>query len=552
MTNRTELADLLFPEVNVSPGQIEARYPPRALGPGACVTRFAPSPTGLMTIGGLYAAMISERMAHQSGGVFYVRIEDTDKKREVEGSAAELLESLKRFGIAVDEGPVGAGGTEAGSYGPYRQSDRAELYRVWIKRLIAEDLAYPCFCTEDDLQAIRDRQQAAGQATGYYGEWAVHRGMTVEQVRDRLNDGSPFVIRLKSPGSGDNRVRYTDLIKGDIELPENDQDIVLLKADGIPTYHFAHAIDDHLMGTTHVFRGDEWLSSVPIHLQLFELLGFRRPEYGHLATLMKMDGASKRKFSKRKDRDASAQYYRSEGYPSEAVREYFMTLINSDYEEWRLANPTEPLTAFRIRPDKMNVSGALFDMNKLIDVSKDVVARFGAEQVYRQTTEWAEAYDPELFRWLRGNERYAVDIFAIGRTPDKPRKDIAKWSDVKQTIAFFNDDWFDPAADGVPLPSAVSIGTAKRLVRSFLDTYEFADERDVWFDKVKRVAEAHGFAKETKQFKKNPESYAGHVGDVAAVIRAALTGRLQTPDLFDMMRVMGENRVRSRLEAFAG
>ncbi|TMV51586.1 glutamate--tRNA ligase [Paenibacillus mesophilus] len=549
MTNRSELADLLFPQVTIQPEQIAAQNPPRSLPPGAKVTRFAPSPTGFLTVGGLYATMISERMARQSGGVFYVRIEDTDKKREVQGSVEDMIESLQQFGVSIDEGPTLTGG-ETGSYGPYRQSSRVGIYQAWIKRLLELDLAYPCFCTEEELNEIRERQQAAKENTGYYGKWAVHRNMTLDEVREQLASGRPFVIRLKSPGSPDNRIKYTDLIKGDIEMPENDQDIVLLKSDGVPTYHFAHAIDDHLMGTTHVFRGDEWLSSVPIHLQLFQVLEFRRPEYGHLAPLMKMDGPSKRKFSKRKDRDATAHYYRSQGYPSLAVSEYFMTLINSDYEEWRLANPSEPYTRFAINTDKMNVSGALFDMNKLNDVSKDVISRMSAEEVYTLASEWAKAYDEELSRRLDADKTYALSIFGIGRTPEKPRKDLAKWSDINETIAYYYDDWFESTVHDIPLPAAVDETKAQQIVRDYARLLDLSDDRDVWFGKVKDLAEAHGFAKEMKLFKKNPEAYAGHVGDVAAVLRAVLTGRLQTPDLYDMMQVMGESRVRSRLGRF--
>lgn len=549
MTTNKALADMLFPDVSLQPEQITARYAPRNLQPGTKVTRFAPSPTGFLTVGGLYATMISERMARQSGGVFYVRIEDTDKKREVEGSVADMIESLRQFGIGIDEGPT-AEGIEYGNYGPYRQSDRVEIYQAWIKRLLQQHLAYPCFCTEEELQAIREQQTSEKQNTGYYGKWAVCRNLTVEQVKEQLAQGKPFVIRLKSPGSADRRVSYTDLIKGNIEMPENDQDIVLLKSDGVPTYHFAHAVDDHLMGTTHVFRGDEWLSSVPIHLQLFQILGFQTPQYGHLAPIMKMDDSSKRKFSKRKDRDATASYYRAAGYPILAVSEYFMTLINSDYEEWRLANPTEPYTRFQLDTDKMNVSGALFDMNKLNDISKDVIARFSAEDVYKLATEWAKTYDEQLFQWLDGDKEYAVNIFGLGRTADNPRKDFAKWSDVKHAIDFYFDVSFEAMGNAIPLPQSVSLETAQRIVRDYASIIDLEDDREAWFGKVKDIAEAHGFAKEMKLFKKNPSAYAGHVGDVAAVIRAVLTGKLQSPDLFDMMRVMGESRVRERLHRF--
>ncbi|MBD2865035.1 glutamate--tRNA ligase [Paenibacillus oceani] len=550
MTTLNELADLLFPNVARSPEDVLALYPPRNLPQGAKVTRFAPSPTGFLTIGGLYATMISERLARSSGGVFYLRIEDTDKKREVEGSMADMIESLAAFGIAIDEGPA-ASGEETGAYGPYRQSMRVPLYHVWVKQLVRQGLAYPCFCTEEELQAIRDKQQERKVTPGYYGEWAVHRFLTPEQAKEELAAGKPYVIRLKSLGSPVSRIGYTDLVKGPIEMPENDHDIVLLKSDGIPTYHFAHAIDDRLMGTTHVFRGDEWLSSVPIHLQLFEVLGFQRPEYGHIAPIMKMDGTSKRKFSKRKDRDATANYYRSQGYPSLSINEYFMTLINSDYEQWRMDHPAEPYTRFAIDTNKMNASGALFDMDKLNDISKDVISKLSAESVFTETSWWAKAYDPELCGWLRENKDYTLNIFRIGRTPEKPRKDMAKWGDVRSSVAFFHDGWFaEETAAGYPLPTAVDALTARGIAGEFLDRYDPQDDRDTWFGKVKEIAEAFGFAKDTKAYKKHPETYKGSVGDVAAVLRSALSGRLNAPDLYDVMNVMGEERVRARLNRF--
>ncbi|MEF3311838.1 glutamate--tRNA ligase [Paenibacillus sp. GYB004] len=550
MTTLNELADLLFPNVTRTPEDVLALYPPRSLPQGAKVTRFAPSPTGFLTIGGLYATMISERLARSSGGVFYLRIEDTDKKREVEGSMADMIESLAAFGIAIDEGPA-ASGEEIGAYGPYRQSSRVPLYHVWVKQLVRQGLAYPCFCTEEELQTIRDKQQEQKVTPGYYGEWAVHRFLTPEQAKEELAAGKPYVIRLKSPGSPANRVSYMDLVKGPIEMPENDHDIVLLKSDGIPTYHFAHAIDDRLMGTTHVFRGDEWLSSVPIHLQLFEVLGFPRPEYGHIAPIMKMDGTSKRKFSKRKDRDATANYYRSQGYPSLAINEYFMTLINSHYEQWRMDHPAEPYTRFAIDTNKMNASGALFDMDKLNDISKDAIAKLSAESVYAETSGWAEVYDPELYGWLGENKDYALNIFRIGRTLEKPRKDMAKWGDVRSSVAFFHDGWFEGATSGgYPLPPSVDDMTAKGIAGEFLNRYDPRDDRNAWFGKVKEIAEAFGFAQDTKAYKKHPEAYKGSVGDVAAVLRSALSGRLNAPDLYDVMNVMGEERVRGRLSRF--
>ncbi|MBP3965021.1 glutamate--tRNA ligase [Paenibacillus lignilyticus] len=551
--NQTELAQRLFPAIEKQPEDVLGGYPARQLKEGAKVTRFAPSPTGFLTIGGIYATLITERLAHQSGGVFYLRIEDTDRKREVEGSIGDILHSLSYCSIYPDEGPT-ADGEEAGEYGPYKQTERASLYHVFIKNLIAQGLAYPCFCDADELQQIRDKQQAAKLNTGYYGEWAIHRNLTSEQIEAELATGKPYVIRLKSPGSPERRIKYMDLIKGEIELPENEQDIVIMKSDGIPTYHFAHAVDDCLMGTTHVIRGDEWLASVPIHLQLFDMLGFRRPEYGHLAPLMKMDGASKRKFSKRKDRDAAASYYEQEGYPGISITEYLMTLINSNYEEWRVSQPEAPYSEFMIDVNKMNVSGALFDMDKLIDISKGIIARLSADEVFEHTAEWAAAHDTELEAALLANREYSTAIFRIGRAVEKPRKDIAKWSDVKDLYAYFFDESFSKSVEAGydSLPASISLELAKQIVREYAQTLDLQDDRDSWFSKVKAIGVQLGFAKDAKTHKKNPEQYPGHVGDVAMILRVALTGRTMTLDLYDMMHVMGDARVRARLNRFIG
>ncbi|SDW07902.1 glutamate--tRNA ligase [Paenibacillus sp. CF384] len=550
--NQAELADRLFPGVTRLPQDVLDSYPTRDLPEGALVTRFAPSPTGFMTIGGLYATQISERMAHQSGGVFYLRIEDTDRKREVEGSMEDIIRSLGYVGISMDEG-LTVSGEEVGIYGPYRQSERASLYHVFIKDLIRRGLAYPCFCDADEVQAIRDKQKAAQLTPGYYGDWAVHRHWTPSQALVELEKGKPFVIRLKSPGLPDRRIKYHDLIKGEIEMPENEQDIVIMKSDGIPTYHFAHAVDDTLMGTTHIIRGDEWLASIPVHIQLFEILGFRRPEYGHLAPIMKMDGASKRKFSKRKDRDATAIYYQKEGYPSKAIAEYFMTLINSNYEEWRMNHSEAPYTDFTIDVNKLNVSGALFDMNKLNDISKDVISRYSADEVYAQASAWAASFDEELAARLSANRDYASAIFNIGRVSEKPRKDISKWSEVNDLYAYFYDEFFNRSVEAgyESLPGEISLELAQQIIREYEQSLDLGDDHDTWFGKVKAIGDQLGFAKDAKAYKKNPEAYPGHVGDVAMVVRVALSGRTMTPDLYDMMHVMGESRVRDRLKRYS-
>ncbi|WP_394578512.1 glutamate--tRNA ligase [Cytobacillus firmus] len=545
------MAELLFPDVQQLPTDIYSLYPPRNLTPSAMVTRFAPSPTGSLNIGGLYATLISERLAHQSNGVFYLRIEDTDKKREIKGSFENIVNSLKYFGIYFDEGPSLSGG-EIGAYGPYKQSSRIQIYKVFIKYLVANGLAYPCFCDTEDLEKIRIDQQNLKLPTGYYGEWAKHRGISFKKANEEISNGKPFVIRLRSPGSSNKRIKYNDLVKGPIELPENDQDIVIMKTDGLPTYHFAHAIDDYLMGTTHIFRGDEWLSSVPIHIQLFQTLGFKIPKYGHIAPIMKQEGTSKRKFSKRKDLDGTAEYYKEQGYPGVAISEYFMNLINSDFEEWRMANPQKSFKDFFINTDKMNASGALLDVKKLDDVSKDVISTLTGKQVFDYLYPWAKEFDSDFYTLMDNNKEYTLKILNIGRTVVKPRKDFSKWSDVKPFIAFFYDELFekDIMSGGYNLPANISYDVAKEIVLGFRKTYRFSIDKEAWFHEIKELAGVLGFAKNMKEYKTEPNKFKGHVGDVAMVIRVALTNRTNTPDLFDIMNVMGEKKVVERIEKF--
>lgn len=502
------IAELLMPDVSLSPSDIFARYPNRGLKESAMVTRFAPSPTGMLHVGGLYAALVFERLAHQSGGVCFLRIEDTDKKRELKGSILDILHSLNYFGVNFDEGPT-ISGDETGNYGPYKQSDRSDIYKAFVRDLIERGLAYPCFCSSEELARIRNSQKEHGVTTGYYGEWAKHRSLTYEQVKTEIDSGKPYVIRLKSPGSANNRVKFVDLIKGYIEMPENDQDIVILKSDGLPTYHFAHAVDDHLMGTTHVLRADEWLSSVPVHLQLFDVLGFNRLKYGHISPIMKMDGSSKRKFSKRKDLDGIAEYYRQKGYSGLAVIEYFMSLINSDFEEWRIKNPIEHYTNFHIRIEKMSVSGALLDINKLNDISKDIISKLDAVQAYEQVYGWAARYDAELCVLLEKHKDYVVRILNIGRSGTKPRKDIITWSDFKPTFSYFFDEHYCATSIENALPIQISIADAKTIVSEHLSVFDYFEDKETWFNNIKELAGKLGFAKDMKLYKKNPENYRG-------------------------------------------
>lgn len=548
MDQNKQLAELLFPHINKTPEYYEELYPERNLPEGAKVTRVAPSPTGFIHMGALYAAMIPERLAHQSGGVFFLRIEDTDKKREVEGGVTEIVTSFAHYQVEFDEGMVSEN-AEKGIYGPYKQSERKEIYQTFAKLLVEKGVAYPCFCSEEEISEIRAKQEALKQNPGYYGEWAKHRNTSFEEVKAELEKGKCFVLRLKSPGKPENRVVINDLIKGDVEMPENEQDIVLLKSDGIPTYHFAHVVDDHLMRTTHVVRGQEWLPSAPIHFQLFEIMGWKRPQFAHISQVLKMDGESKRKLSKRKDPEAAVTYYNEVGYPVESVREYLLNLINSNYEEWRMANPTASNTEFVVTLEKMGIGGALFDLVKLTDISKDRIALMTADQVYDLTLEWAQQFDAELAEQMKNAEAYTRAIFAIERGGEKPRKDIAKWSDVRGYLGYFFDDWFDGyTKEGYEFPENLSKDDVKAVLTAYKNTYSIADDKDTWFEKAKDAAEGLGFARDAKTYKKNKENFKGHIGDFMSAVRVAISGRKNTPDLYEIMALMGEERLKARLD----
>jgi glutamyl-tRNA synthetase len=548
MDQNKQLADLLFPHIEKSTEYYENLYPQRNLPVGAKVTRIAPSPTGFIHMGALYAAVIPERIAHQSGGVFFLRIEDTDKKREVEGGVPEIVNSFTHYELKFDEGMTGET-TEKGIYGPYKQSERKEIYQTFAKMLVEKGLAYPCFCSEGALDDIRAKQEELKQNPGYYGQYAKHRNVSFDEVVSELETGRNFVLRLKSPGKPENRIVINDLIKGDVEMPENDQDIVLLKSDGIPTYHFAHAIDDHLMRTTHVIRGDEWLSSAPIHVQLFEILGWEKPNYAHVPPVLKMDGTSKRKLSKRKDPEAAVNYYSEQGFPVESVREYLLNLINSNYEEWRMANPTVPNTEFEVDLSKMGTSGALFDLVKLTDISKDRIAFMTADKVYDLSLQWAQQFDIELAEQMKSNEAYTSAILGIERGVEKPRKDIAKWSDVRGYLGYFYDGWFEEyTKEGYEFPENLTQDVITAVLQAYNDAYNKADDKDTWFERAKDTAEKLGFARDAKTYKKDKESYKGHIGDFMSVIRVAIAGRKNTPDLYELLDVMGEERIKARFE----
>lgn len=534
------LAELLLPNITKTPQDYEKIYPRRNCG--GKVTRFAPSPTGFLHIGGLFAALVSKRVAEESGGTFYLRIEDTDKKREIDDGVSEIIKGLKAFGITPDEGVLGFE-KESGEYGPYVQSKRREIYQTYAKELIRKGLAYPCFCGADYMESIKAQQDKEKVRTGYYGKWTRCRNLTLEQVKEKLDAGESYVLRLRSPGSEENRISFVDGIKGKIEMPENDMDIVILKSDGIPTYHFAHAVDDHLMGTTDVVRGDEWISSAPIHLQLFELLGFEIPQYSHISPIMKEDGGGKRKLSKRKDPEAAVTFYHEQGYPTNAVTEYLLTLANSNYEEWRRDNPTLSNSEFPFSLDKMSVSGALFDLDKFNDVAKNDVTRYNAEEIYNFVTEWAKQYNEPLYKKLTDNPSYAKAIFAIERGGEKPRKDIAKWSDIEDYTAYFYE--FEPTYEDMPEIGKENIS---ELLTAYKEIYKPEDNNEEWFAKLKELALSMGYAKNPKEYKKNPESYKGAVSDFATAIRVAVTGRRNTPDLCAIMQVLGEKEALLRID----
>ena len=548
--SREKLANLMFKDELKTPEYYLEKYPKRNLKEGARVVRYAPSPTGFQHIGGVYAALINERLAHQSEGIFYLRIEDTDQKREVEGAIEDTIATMHNFGMEFDEGMTGEE-TSKGEYGPYRQSQRREIYHTFAKKLVEDGLAYPCFCTPEELNEIREKQMAEKITPGYYGEYAVYRNFPVEEAIKKIENGEEYIIRLKSPGKEENRVEFHDLIKGDVSFPENVQDIVIIKSDGLPTYHFAHAIDDALMHTTDVIRGEEWLSSLPIHLQLFDVLGFERPNYAHVPTIMKSENGSKRKLSKRKDPESAVSYYREEGYPAVSVIEYLLNIINSTFEDWRAENPDEDYHKFPVSLDKMSKSGALFDIVKLHDVSKNVICKMKAPVVYDYYVAWAKDFDKEMFDLVTKNEAMMKEVFNIDKEGPKPRKDFGKWNEVREKIFYFFDELFDlETAENVELPKTLNLEDAKSIIENYAKVYNFNTDQETWFEELKALAVELGYATNRKEYKKNPENFKGMVSDVAGAVRAALTHRTNTPDLYTIMQIMGEEKVRDRFNKF--
>jgi len=540
-----DLAELIFPNAK-DISYYEEKYPERNLPEGAVVTRFAPSPTGYVHIGGLYQCVLESVLTKRTNGVLMLRVEDTDQKREVENGVAGIVDSLKNFDIEYDEGLISET-DEKGNYGPYKQSLRGDIYQAYAKYLIAQGKAYPCFATPEELEELRSKQEAAKIRPGYYGVWAKYRNLTIEEAAEKIKNGESYVVRFKSPGREDRKIKHKDVIKGNIEFPENDLDIVIIKGDGLPTYHFAHVVDDHLMRTTHVIRCDEWVSSIPIHLQLFYEMGFKAPKYAHYAPIMKDDEGKKRKISKRKDPEAAVEFYYKEGIPSQSVKEYLLNIANSTFENWRRANPDKSIDEFDFQLNKMSVSGALFDMVKLLDVSKNVISKYSAERVYNEAIAWANEFDKELAEMLSADKDYSLRVLGIERGNAKPRKDLSKWSELKHTISYMYNDKFDKNAE-FEYAKVSDKDEISKITKLYVEKYfDINDDKQTWFDKMKDLAEEVGFAREVKEFKANPENWPGHVGDISTVIRVTLTGRQNTPDLYEIMQVLGKNVVVERL-----
>ena len=559
-----KLAELLFPDVDKTPEDYEEEYPGRNLPEGAAVTRLGPSPTGFIHLGNLYGAFVDERLAHQSGGVFYLRIEDTDDKRYVEGAVETIIRSLDHFGIEFDEGALMDG--EKGPYGPYTQSKRKEIYRAFAKKLVREGSAYPCFMTETVIDGIRKSQEEAKVTPGIYGDYSICRDMELDEVKAALDEGKPYVLRLRSDGKPPEyyqklaetipegkeapkapRITVKDAVRGKMDVPVNFQDIVILKQNGIPTYHFAHVVDDHLMRTSLVVRGEEWLSSLPVHMELFHKLGIKPPKYCHTAQLMKLDeNGNKRKLSKREDPELSLDFYGKEGYHPEAVREYLLTVLNSNFEDWRKANKTAPSDDFKLTTKKMSASGALFDLNKLKDVSKDVLVRIPAEELYDFLKKWSEDYAPEYADVFADREKL-VKILDLGRSGKKPRKDLIYAKQIMDFVSYFFDDRFEREDE---IPEEVPAEDVPEILKRYLGSYDHSDDQSAWFDKIRAIAGELGYAERPKDYKDDPDSYKGHVGHVSTVIRIALMGRADSPDIWEIQQIMGEEMVRNRISSF--
>ena len=542
---KKEYADILLPGVKHTKEEYEEMYPDRNLPEGAIVTRFAPSPTGFVHIGGLFTSFIARKLAKQTNGVMLLRIEDTDQKRSVEDGVTKIIRDLNSFNVTFDEGAISET-EDNGIYGPYVQSNRKDIYQAFAKYLIENDLAYPCFMSEQELEEIRKQQESEKERIGIYGKYAKYRDITIEEAVEKINNGEKYIIRFKSPGNFDNKVYIDDAVRGRLEFPENDMDLVIIKADGLPTYHFAHLVDDHLMRVTHIIRGDEWLSSLPIHVQLFDTFGYTRPVYAHLSPLTKKDGEGIRKLSKRKDPEAAVSYYHENGIPTDAVMIYIMTVANSNFEEWQEANKDKNYMDFELTLDKVSSSGSLFDMDKLMNISKNYISTMKAEDLYNETVKFTEEFDKDFYDILTKYKEYSINVLNIEREVERPRKDIESYSAVKREIEYMYDEYFD----NIQMPEKKDFYDKEMLKYYIENVYEETDDKQTWFNKIKEMCPKFGFASETKEYKANPENYKGSVAHACEVIRVAVTKRTQTPDLYEILKLLGKARIRERIEKF--
>jgi len=548
MYTNEDLANLIFPDIDKTIADLEQLYPERKLPEGAQVTRFAPSPTGFLHTGSLFTAMIACKVARQSNGVYYFRLEDTDQKREIEGSGVQLIDQLKEFDVIQDEGYFGD--NEKGIYGPYVQSQRGNIYKICIKELIKKGRAYPCFCTQEELNDLRTTQEANRVIPGYYGEYAKCRYLSIDEAYNKIKNGDKYVIRFKSMGNHLNYIRVHDKIRGDLDLSENDQDIVIMKSDGLPTYHFAHAVDDHFMHTTVVTRGEEWISSLPIHIELFSALGFKHPEYAHLPVIMKLDNGNKRKLSKRKDPEAAVSYFLQEGYPTLGIIKYLMTIANSNFEEWLIQNPNEDISNFKFTFEKMSLDGALFDLPKLQNICKETLAYYDAKTIANNAKTWATKYKDKLLDLINQDEEKFIKIMSIERGGLKPRKDYVKYSDIYSHIQFFYNENYETLFNEKPLEFNPNISKQEtiEILKDIKASTDYSLNQEDWFNSLKELGVRHGFASNFKEYKKNKDAYKGHVGDIANILRITLTTSSMSPNLYDILHILSKQEIERRID----
>lgn len=547
MTNK-DLADLIFPNITKTIKDYDAMYPKRDLPDDAVVTRAAPSPTGYTHMGTLFQAFVAKKVAKDTNGVFYIRIEDTDQERLIEDAVDVITTDLRYFEINPDEGVI-SGDKEIGNYGPYIQSERKEIYQTFMKHFLEQGLAYPCFCTKEEKEEMTKAQEKRKDRIGYYGRYAKCRKIPVSDAIKKIKNGEQFILRLKSPGDFNKKIVINDLIKGKISFPENDMDIVIMKQDGLPTYHFAHLVDDYLMRTTHIIRGDEWLSSVPTHVQLFEVFGLKPPKYAHISPILKEDNGVKRKLSKRKDPEAQMSYYREKGIPVKAVELYLMTLANTNFEQWWDANKDKTLDDFKYDFNKTSKSGGLFDIEKLLNISKNYLSRIKATEFYEMLVNYTKEYDKEFYELITKYKDFTVGLLNIEREQKKPRKDYAAFSEVKELVWYMYDELFEKREKNYEFTNINDKDEILKLMKTYIEKYyDEEDDQQTWFEKIKDLSEEFGYAREVKEYKENPDGYKGHVGDVSMVIRVALTTRAMTPNLYDIMKLFGKMRIIKRIE----